>query len=344
MPPTRPEWNQETGGLEVAKAFNERVKGKTVLITGVSPESIGSSTAIAIASQGPKLLILASRTQTKLEEVRDTIKNAFPDVSVRTVLLDLMSQEAIRKAATEIAQLTDKLDILINNAGAMTSTLQHAVGFIEAQFATNHIGHFLLTILLLPQLREAARSNPPGATRVVNLTSLGHRLSPIRFSDYNFSGNPIPDEEKPPADMPEMFKGKEGEVYNGYVAYAQSKTANILFSVELTRRLEKDGIVSYAVHPGSIWTALSRDLDADGEAAMRKTSPFWKNHDQGAATTMVAALDPNLDKPEGVLLHNCQYWNPAPHATDPETAMRLWALSGKLAGWSIRLHTAVADK
>lgn len=169
---------------------------------------------------------------------------------VRTVALDLGSQEAVRNAASQVTDMTDQLDVLINNAGLMTSTLQHTVEGIEAQFGSNHIGHFLFTNLLLPLLLKSAKSSPPGSTRIVNLTSLGHRLSPIRFHDYNFEGKPIPDEEKPPADMPDMFKGKEGEPYNGYVSYGQSKTANVLFSVGINQRLQKDGIVSYAVHPG----------------------------------------------------------------------------------------------
>ena len=221
-----------------------------VLITGVSPESIGSSTALAIASQLPALLILASRTQSKLDEVRKQIGETYINVKVKTVLLDLMSQDAIKKAAAEVQRITDKLDVIINNAGIMTPTLQHTAEGIEAQFGSNHIGHFLFTGLLLPQLLVAAKSNTLGSTRVVNLTSLGHRLSPVRFHDYNFEGKEIPEDEKPPAGLPSMFQGKNGQAYNGYIAYGQGKTAIILFSVGLNERFQKNGITSYAVHPG----------------------------------------------------------------------------------------------
>jgi NAD(P)-dependent dehydrogenase (short-subunit alcohol dehydrogenase family) len=171
-------------------------------------------------------------------------------VAVKTVLLDLMSQRAIRKAAAEVTQITNKLDILINNAGVMTLKRQLTEEGIEAQFGCNHIGHLLFTTLLHPLLLKAAKINNPGETRVINLTSLGNRLSPIRFHDYNFEGKAIPDEEKPPADRPPAFQDKPGEPYNAYVAYGQSKTANILFSVGINERWQKDGIVSYAVHPG----------------------------------------------------------------------------------------------
>ncbi|KAF2740097.1 NAD(P)-binding protein [Polyplosphaeria fusca] len=336
---THPEWNQETGGLDVAKAFSRDIQGKKVLITGVSSESIGSSTALAIASQKPALLLLASRTQSKLDEVVRSIHDAYPNVQTKTVILDLMSQQAVRRAAEEVLGITDELDVIINNAGIMTPTRLWTVEGIEGQFGAGHIGHFLFTNLLVSRLQASARSKQPGATRVVNLTSLGHRLSPIRFHDYNFEDKPIPDEEKHPENLPALFlKYPEGQgVYNGYISYGQAKTANILFSVGLNQRLRHDGIVSYAVHPGSIWTGLSRDLDAEGQQAIRKTAQFWKNHDQGAATTLVAAFDPALNEQNGILLHDCQLFDAAPHATDPEIADRLWILSEELTKSTFKL-------
>ncbi|KAF2709906.1 retinol dehydrogenase 13 [Pleomassaria siparia CBS 279.74] len=344
---THPEWNQETGGLEVARAFSEQIHGKNVLITGVSPESIGSSISHSIASQSPNLVILASRTQSKLDDVASKIQHAYPTVDVRTVLLDLGSQESVKQTATAISQMTTKLDVVINNAGIMTPTKQLTNEGIEAQFGSNHIGHFLLTNTLLPLLLLAASPQananatvPGGATRVVNVTSLGHRLSPVRFHDYNFEGKEIPAAEKYPGELPPMFQSTTAAAdggYNGFVAYGQAKTANILYSVSLTEKLKGRGIVSYAVHPGSIWTGLSRDLDADGEAAIRKISPFWKNHDQGAATILVAAFDPALNEPKGILLHDCQLFDAAPHATDPEIAARLWELSEELVKTEFKL-------
>ncbi|KAH9866270.1 hypothetical protein J1614_008836 [Plenodomus biglobosus] len=328
---THPEWNHETGGLEVAKAFADQIRGKNVLITGVSPESIGSAIALSIASQVPNLLILASRTRTKLEEVTGLIKNAHPQVNVKIVMLDLMSQASIKKAAAEVASLTDRLDLVINNAGIMTQKRQTTKEGIEGQFGANHIGHFLLTNLLMPQLLAAAKTNAPGSTRIVNLTSLGHRLSPVRFSDYNLTRKEVPPEEMH-APLPPAFAGNAEDGYNGFVAYGQGKTANILFSIGLNERLREKGIASYAVHPGSIWTGLSRDLDPDGEAAIKNTSTFWKNQDQGASTVLVAALDPALNgaNSSSVLLHDCQTADAAPHATDSELAERLWTLSEKL--------------
>jgi NAD(P)-dependent dehydrogenase (short-subunit alcohol dehydrogenase family) len=199
----------------------------------VSPKSIGSSIALSIASQSPALLLLASRTRSKLEEVLKTVRNDYRDVPIGVVLLDLMSQASIKAAASEISTLTDHLDLIINNAGVMSQARITTTEGIEGQFGACHIGHFLLTNLLTPKLLTAAESNPAGATRVINLTSLGHRISPVRFSDYNLTGKEVPPEEKNPGPLPPMFTEKNPDGYNGWVAYGQAKTANILFSIGL---------------------------------------------------------------------------------------------------------------
>jgi NAD(P)-dependent dehydrogenase (short-subunit alcohol dehydrogenase family) len=177
------------------------------------------------------------------------------------VLLDLMSQESIKAAAAEIASLTDRLDLIINNAGFMTQTRTATKEGIEGQFGANHIGHFLLTNLLVPQLLAAAKSSTPGTTRVVNLTSLGHRISPVRFSDYNLTRKDVPEDEKNPGPLAPMFQENAPDGYNGWIAYGQAKTANILFSVGLNERLKTKGVASYAVHPGCKSTLLRNSGD-----------------------------------------------------------------------------------
>ncbi|TVY65565.1 Short-chain dehydrogenase TIC 32-chloroplastic-like protein [Lachnellula suecica] len=241
-------------------------------------------------------------------------------VSPGTVEINLASQASIRKAAEEIKALTPKLDVIINNAGINVLTHEYTAEGIELHFGTNHIGLFLLTNLLLKAFPKP---------RVVNLTSAGHRLSPIRFSDYNFTKKDVPEAEQPPPGLPaQFFEG--GGAYSGFVAYGQSKTANILFSVSLQRR----GIASYAVHPGSIWTGLSRNLDEKGLGVIKGTATTWKNGDQGAATALVAAFDPGLDGTKGneVYMADCQLAEAAPHAVDAEMAERLWGLSEELVG------------
>lgn len=205
--------------------------------------------ALAIASQNPNKLFLASRTREKLEEVADKISTISPQAvgTVELVELDLSSQRSIEQAAAQISEIVDSVDVVINNAGVMVLQPLTTAEGIELQFGTNHIGHFLFTHSLVDRLKVAGQRNP-GLARVINVTSQGHRLSPIRFHDYNIEGKPVPPEEQPPPGIAAVY-GKAGE-YNGWIAYGQSKTANILFSISLTQKLQSKGIVSYAVHPG----------------------------------------------------------------------------------------------
>lgn len=161
-------------------------------------------------------------------------------------MLDLSSQAATRKAAEEIAGLLGHVDILINNAGVVSSERRETTDGLELLFGTNHVGHFLFTSLLTPLLLAAK------SARIVNVTSLGYRLSPVRFHDYNFEGHPVPPEEEPPSSVPSYMRPAPtgGRSYHGFCAYGQSKTANILHAVALNDRLGGKSVRAYAVHPG----------------------------------------------------------------------------------------------
>ncbi|KAI0880531.1 retinol dehydrogenase 13 [Annulohypoxylon maeteangense] len=332
------EWGEKTSGLEVAKVYTQRIRGRNVLITGVSPEGVGEGTAVAFASQKPKILILASRTKEKLDKVAKSIRNLYPGVDIRTVTIDLASQASIRRAATEVDGMITKLDILVNNAGATYNSRRWTVERIEIQFGANHIGPFLFTKLLFPLLEAATKQSPAGATRVVNLSSHGHRLSTIRFHDYNIENKEVPPEEKPFSPLPPTFARVQDDGYMPTIAYAQSKTANILFTLYLQDHLQKKGITSYAVHPGGVSSNLGREHDEEMADAIAKTSKFWKNVDQGASTTLVAALDPALDVPTDIYLADCQFFPSADYTTDPAIAERLWRLSEELIGEKFNLE------
>lgn len=217
-----------------------------VLITGVSPKSIGATTAVNVARHRPGRLILASRSKSRMQQVAGEIATASPKLRVDIVELDLASQTSVRRAATEIAALTDYLDVLICNAGVVTSDRRETAEGIELQFGANHLGHFLLTTLVMPQLLASPKS------RVINLSSLGHRLSPVRFHDYNFTGKAIPPEEEPSAQLTSHLKPNvaAGRPYFSFTAYGQSKTANILHAVSLNERFGERGLRAFAVHPG----------------------------------------------------------------------------------------------
>ena len=175
--------------------------------------------------------------------------------------MDLSSQESVRYAAQEINILTSQLDVVINNAGVNVQDYQLNKERIEMHFGTNHIGLFLLTNLILDKIRNAAKeSGLTGSTRIINLTSAGHRLSPIRFSDYNFDRKmkELPIEEQSPPGLPESIFNTH-KAYSPFIAYGQSKTANILFSLYLSEYLKAQGIVSYSVHPGCKWPSRLND-------------------------------------------------------------------------------------
>ncbi|TKA76339.1 hypothetical protein B0A55_03745 [Friedmanniomyces simplex] len=331
---------QETTGIEVAEAFKNVIKSKTVLITGVSPKSLGESTALAIARHRPAKLILASRTESKLQQVADGIAQVDSSLEVELIVINLSSQADIHDAAGKVRALTDRLDILINNAAVVTSARGETTEGIELQFGTNHVGHHLLTSLLMPLLLAGAEaSGEPGTTRIVNVSSLGYRLSPIRFHDYNFEGKPVPPEEEPPAGIPSHMKpdAAAGRPYYAFTAYGQSKTANMLHAVALKEKLSCKGIQAFAVHPGSIWTDLSRNLSEEDLKIIEGTSTFWKDQDQGCATTIAAAFDPDLCGAKQAFLSDCHLEDVAEYAKDSVIAEKLWQLSEELTGESAKL-------
>ncbi|ORY77202.1 hypothetical protein BCR35DRAFT_342622 [Leucosporidium creatinivorum] len=306
-PPAR--FNGSSTADEVASALAEQIRGKHVLITGVSPGGLGAEAARAIARQGPALLILAGRTQSKINETASAIRAESPSANLRTLLLDLSSLDAVRKSALEVNRWTEPIDVLINNAGTMFTGPQRRVtvdGF-ESTFATNYLGPFLLTNLIKPRL--LASPSP----RVINLSSAGHAISDVRLGDLNL--------------------GEEG-VYQPFLAYGHSKTANLLFNVALAEKWKEEGVKTFALHPGVIWTNGVPNAEAEFKAAGYvtedgKPSPNvdWKTMAQGAATHLVAAFDPDLGDHSGAYLVDGQVANDQaqPYALDQENALKLWA-------------------
>ncbi|EXJ55357.1 hypothetical protein A1O7_08284 [Cladophialophora yegresii CBS 114405] len=350
---THPEFNAETEALDVAKAFPDAIRGKTILVTGVNLKGIGFATAQAFASQAPASCILAGRTKTKLQECIEELKKVYPNVDYRPLILDLGSQKAVRSAAQEVLSWNDvpRIHILVNNAGLATipeRTLTE--DGIEMTFATNHIGHFLFTCLIMPKLIEAAKANPKGATRIVNVSSRAAEGGGIRWSDVNFNkkSRELPEVEQPNYKLLEMWGIHNGAdlSYIPLEAYTQSKAAGILFGIGLTKMLyEKYGILSLAIHPGIINTELARystkeQMDAI-KARERSGLIKYKTLGQGAATSLVAALDPKLGFSEthdgkegyGAYLVDCQIsQNAHPRAKSSEEAEKLWKLSEDLVG------------
>ena len=267
----------------------------------------------------------------------------------RALKLDLSSQKAVRAAATEVLSWSDipAIDIAVNSAGVMNlPERQLSEEGIEMHFATNHIGHFLFTSLLMPKFLKAAKGNPKGATRIVNVTSLSPTVSPMRWSDLNFEkiNKDLPQAEQPPYQMHKMFGvlGTEEMSYVPIEGYSQSKVANVLFGIALNDRLyEKYGVLSLSCHPGIIQTELSRYAASETVAAIQEIlkNVHVKTLGAGASTSLVAAVDPGLGMPVskdgkenyGAYLIDCQISDKAlPAASSSAEAERLWKLSQDL--------------
>lgn len=286
---------------------------RTVLVTGGST-GLGAETARALASCGAQVTIVA-RSAVKLAKVAEAIE-AETGNSVETTALELDKPDTIRAFAEGWLAKHEKLDILINNAGIGSPPLTRTVQGWEIQFATNHLGHFLLTNLLADAIKAGQNS------RVINLSSGGHIYAPVDLEDPNYE--------------------KRG--YNALEAYGQSKTANIWFTTELGRRWAEWGVTSFAVHPGIIETELTRDMAPEAIEAMEMMrthyAQMFKSIPQGAATSCWAATSPDLDGKSGFYLEDCHIASAAtdnildggyaPHAYDAEGARALWALSNSL--------------
>ncbi|EGX92248.1 short-chain dehydrogenase, putative [Cordyceps militaris CM01] len=316
-----PVFDATTTASELVTHYAAQIKGKVILTTGVSPKGLGANFVLAIAKAQPSLLILAARNPSKADQTARDIEAASPDVKTKIVELHNDSLASARAAATTVLSWADvpSIDVLVNNAGIMASDYKLSSDKIESQFATNHVGHFLFTNLIMEKLLAAE------SPRVVNVSSDGHRLSHIRWDDYNFDN---------------------GKTYNRWTAYGQSKTANILFSRSLAEKLSSKGLLSHSLHPGVISTHLGDHLvefdslkDADRSLGNKEGwEDFkWKTPDQGAATHVFAAFEPSLKDNNGTYLENSRVADPnvetvKPWATSPVEAERLWKLSEKLVG------------
>ncbi len=304
------------------------LSGTVAAVTGASG-GLGLETARALAAHGAHV-VLAARNQEKLATALASIRSEHPEVSIESLVLDLGEVRSSRAAAVELLGRVDRLDLLINNAGVMCTPFGHTADGFETQFGTNHLGHMAWTIPLIDLLTRSSTGGSP--SRVINLSSAGHRFGDVRYDDPNFA---------------------RGD-YDPWVAYGQSKTANVLFSLALDARFGDLGLRSVAVHPGGIHTDLGRHMTPELLAQIRsridESNPggfAWKTIPQGAATTVWAATTPDFDAAGGVYCEDCGVAdviesNDAPpgsgsggvlsYAVDPERAERLWALSAELLG------------
>jgi NAD(P)-dependent dehydrogenase (short-subunit alcohol dehydrogenase family) len=310
--------------------FGIDLRGKRILVTGVSA-GIGVETARSLAAHGAHI-VGAARDLKKAEAATAQVRKdaAANGGSFELIELDLGSLKSVRAAADRLIAKGEPLDIIIANAGVMATPFGHTADGFETQFGTNHLGPFVFVNRIAPLLREGGR--------LVNVSSAGHRFSNVDLDDPGF----------------------ERTQYDPYVAYGRSKTANILFAVEFDKRYRTRGIRASAVHPGIIKTELARytdpaaiekriqqineNLKVEGKGPLQ-----WKSLEQGAATSVWAAVKASADEVGGNYCEDCHVAAPMrdnidniaaasegvrAYALDPANAAALWKKSEELVGES----------
>jgi NAD(P)-dependent dehydrogenase (short-subunit alcohol dehydrogenase family) len=310
---------------EVLSGIN--LKGKRILVTGVSA-GIGVETARSLAAHGAHVIGAArdlKKAETATEQVRkDAAANGG---SFELIELDLGNLKSVRAAADKLVAKNEPLDIIIANAGVMATPFGKTADGFETQFGTNHLGHFVFVNRIAPLLRAGGR--------LVNLSSSGHRYSDVDLADPGF----------------------ERTQYEPFVAYGRSKTANILFAVEFDKRHRSRGVRATAVHPGVIKTELARHVEPgrieklveqiNETLKSEGKGPFqWKSLEQGAATSVWAAVTASADEVGGKYCENCHVAAPMrdsenvaaisegvkAYALNPANAEALWKKSEEMVG------------
>ncbi|EJL34842.1 dehydrogenase of unknown specificity, short-chain alcohol dehydrogenase [Caulobacter sp. AP07] len=300
------------------------LSGKVAIVTG-GATGIGIETARALAEAGAEVVIAVRKPDLAEAAVADIARTAKGKVSWS--MLDLASFKSIRAFAERWGDRP--LHLLINNAGVMACPLAYTEDGLEMQIGTNHFGHFLLSVLLAPNLVAGAKASGK-PSRLVSLSSIGHRRAPMNFEDPHFRSHP----------------------YDKWESYGQAKTANALFAVGFTQRFkglaQDGGVFANAVMPGGIMTPLQRHLPIEEQRAMGwidengKVRDGFKTPEQGASTSVWAAVGDELEGVGGLYLEDLAQAAPwtkeagwsgvMPYALDPEQADRLWALSVETTG------------
>ncbi|XP_029903083.1 retinol dehydrogenase 14b [Myripristis murdjan] len=284
----------------------DMMRGKTVIVTGAN-SGIGKAVAEELLKLQARV-IMACRDQRSAEEAAQEMKKQTGQGQGAVVVkhLDLASLRSVRKFCAEIVEEESKIDVLINNAGVYQCPYTKTEDGFEMQLGVNHLGHFLLTHLLLDLLKTSAPS------RVVVVSSKLYKYGHINFDDLNSENN-----------------------YNKAFCYSQSKLANLLFTLELARRLEGTGVTVNALTPGIVRTRLGRHVHIPLLAKplfYLASLAFFKSPLEGAQTPLYLSCSPEVDGVSGKCFANCEEEELMAKATDDQAAKRLWDISEKMVG------------
>jgi NAD(P)-dependent dehydrogenase (short-subunit alcohol dehydrogenase family) len=278
------------------------MEGKICLVTGANA-GIGLETVRGLARMGATV-VMACRSVEKGEKAREDVIRSTGNANVHLLQLDLGSQSDVRRFAAEFRAHYPKLDVLVNNAGVFCASFLWTEDGVETQLATNHVGHFLLTLLLLEPLKAAAPS------RVVMVSSGLHSNGQIDFHDLHNEKQYLPTS-----------------------VYAQTKLANVLFANEFGRRFPGIGVTANSLHPGAVRTRIAqKQSNIFYSMGWSLLKPFMISPEKGAETSLYVATAPELQGVTGKYYDHCQEKEPAPAALDEELARRLWDETLKLCG------------
>jgi retinol dehydrogenase 12 len=279
--------------------MTSNLRGKVCLLTGAT-RGIGRAAADALARSG-LTLVLVGRDGPKVEETVRAVRSATGQSQVEGLVADLSLSSEVRRLAQEVRQRYSRLDVLINNAGAIFTRREETAEGREKTLALNHLGYFLLTLELLDLLKASAPA------RVVNVASDAHRGMRLDFEDLENRKN-----------------------YSGLRVYGQSKLMNILFTNELARRLEGTHVTVNALHPGVVATGFGQNTPGIFRSLVKLAAPFMRTPEKGAETLVYLATSPEVEGVTGQYFHNSKRAVSTPAARNPESARKLWEASEKL--------------
>jgi NAD(P)-dependent dehydrogenase (short-subunit alcohol dehydrogenase family) len=271
--------------------------GRICLVTGAT-RGIGRATAEALAKMGAQVLIHGRDSASVGAVCREMVRYG----QVTGVVGDLSSLPAVRRLAKDVAAQHPRLDVLVNNAGTGSLRREATADGFERQFAVNHLAPFLLTNLLLERLKASS------AARVVTVSSMAHRSGKLDFDDLNW----------------------ERRKYSGLQAYSASKLANILFTIELARRLGGSRVTANCLHPGVVATNIFSTMGFGGRLLTVLFRPFMLSPAKGALTSVYLASSPEVANVTGKFFDKCREAAAAPAAQDAAAARRLWEISERL--------------
>jgi retinol dehydrogenase 12 len=279
-----------------------QMSGRVCLVTGAT-RGIGFATAKTLATLGATVIV-HGRDRKRVDMACRKIGESFPHATVSGIVADLSALAEVRRLAGEVLADYDRLDVLINNAGGVTRRRRTTSDGFEWQLAVNHLAPFLLTNLLLARLKAN------GSARIVTVSSAAHRRGALDFDDLSW----------------------ERRKYNGIQAYSDSKLANILFTRELSRRLEDTDVTANCLHPGLVATRIFAGMGVLGAVYGVVAKPLMLSASAGARTSIYLATSPEVAHVSGRFFDRCRPVDPAPSAQDSAAARRLWHVSAALVG------------